>query len=107
MKLLDTIAAAKAAELEAKAANQAALNKMSDDIFEIINNAIMKEISILHDDSNCIEMIITSPFFREMVDNTPTAMMSLVWTIMKNDHPEILDVRRGTDPRTVYLKIKK
>ena len=102
MKLLDTIKKAH----EEK--NQAVIKKMSDAIFEVIDNATVKNIDILKEDDDTVELGITSPCFRWMINEVPTGTLNKIWTIIKNDHPEILDIKEHeTVINSVYLKIKK
>lgn len=102
MKLLDTIKKAREEH------DAAVLKKMSDEIFKIIDNATVKNIVILKEDDNTIELGITAPCFKWMVDDVPTLTLNKVWTIMKNDHPEILDIKEHESVKnSIYLKIKK
>ena len=102
MKLLDTIKKAREEE------NQAVIKKMSDKIFEIIDNATVKNIEILKEDYETIELVITASCFKWMINGVPTVTLNKIWTIIKNDHPEILDIKEYDFVRnSVYLKIEK
>ena len=102
MKLLETIKRIN------KETEYDVLKKMSEDIFKLIDNATTYNIFIMNDDEDTVELKIIMPSFKRLINQMPIMTLNKIWMIMKNDHPEILDINEDDSlKQTIYLKIKK
>ena len=102
MKLLETVKRIN------KETEYDVLKKMSNDLFKLIDNATTNNIFIMNDDEDTVELKIIMPSFKRLINEMPIMTLNKIWMIMKNDHPEILDINEDESlKQTIYLKIKK
>ena len=98
MKLMETI-------LKMEGGN---LQEIANDIWNIIDNADETEISIIDNDIESVEVVITSSDLREIFDKFSREFIENCFNIIKGENPELLDIHRTTGSRmSVNVKIKK
>ena len=107
MKLLKTIETIKKERAETIAIKNEILKLHADNLFEIIDNADVKEVQIRNETDETIELSINSPLLKPIL-SIPMSDLDNILTIMKSEHPEILDVYKNTaGKQTINLKINK
>ena len=107
MKLLKTIETVKRINAETASNMNAILKLHADNLFEIIDNADVKEVQIRNETDESIELSINSPSLRSIL-SIPMTELDRILMIIKNDHPEILDIYKNTAGiQTINLKIMK
>lgn len=107
MKLLKTIETVKKERVETIAIKNEILKLHADNLFEIIDNADVKEVQIRNETDESIELSINSPSLRSIL-SIPMTELDRILMIMKSEHPEILDVYKNTaGKQTINLKIMK
>lgn len=98
MKLMETI-------LKMAGGN---LHQVADDIWNISDNADETKISIIEIGVESVEVTITSSDLKEIFDKFNREFIENCFNIIKDEHPELLDIHRTPGTRmTVNVKIKK